>query len=150
MPVFAVVGHWKPDRIAALLSKAKENGETSESAEKKHKPKPLPERMPEEILLLVGQADLFPHRIEYRRLETPQTSADGPPIPYQLSVHPMVVLEFSDVVFDSPIAPGQFDYMPGNADWVDQTTAVRERLRQQRQPEVAARAKGDAGEPTRQ
>jgi hypothetical protein len=137
MPVFAVVGHWKPERIAALLSKAQANGETPPADDKKKKP--LPERMPEEVLLLVGQADWFPYRIEYRRLETPRTTADGPQIPYQLSVHPMVVLELSDVVFDSQIAPGQFDYMPGDADWVDQTTAILQRLRQERQAQVATR-----------
>ena len=137
MPVFAVVGHWKPDRIAALLSKAQANGETPPADDKKKKP--LPERMPEEVLLLVGQADWFPYRIEYRRLETPRTTADGPQIPYQLSVHPMVVLELSDVVFDSQIAPGQFDYMPGDADWVDQTNITRDRLRQERQAQVATR-----------
>jgi hypothetical protein len=138
MSVFAVVGHWKADRIAALLSKAQANGETP-PADKKGKQKPLPDRMPEEVLLLVGQSDLFPYRIEYRRLETPQTTGDGPPIPYQLSVHPMVVLELADVVFDSPIDAGQFDYMPGDADWIDQTTSILGRLRQQRQAQVATR-----------
>jgi hypothetical protein len=106
--------------------------------------------MPEEVLLLVGQADLFPYRIEYRRLETPQSSGDGPPIPYQLSVHPMVVLELTDVVFDSQIAAGQFDYMPGDADWVDQTTAILQRLRQERQAQVATRPAADQATPTRQ
>ena len=72
-----------------------------------------------------SQADLFPYRIEYRRLETPQAaSRDGPPIPYQLNVDPMIVLEFSDVTFDAPISAGQFDYMPGDADWVNQTAAL--------------------------
>jgi hypothetical protein len=96
--------------------------------------------MPEEVLLLVGQTDLFPYRIEYRRLETPEASGDnGPRMPYQLSVHPMVVLELSDVAFDAPIEIGQFDYAPGDADWSDQTTAILERLRQERRAQVASR-----------
>ena len=80
------------------------------------------DRLPQEVLLLVGQADLFPYRIEYRRLETPRAAERRwPPIPYQLSANPMVVLELSDVAFDVPIAAGQFDYTPGDVDWVDQT-----------------------------
>jgi hypothetical protein len=82
------------------------------------------------VLILVGQADLFPYRIEYRRLET---APNGPPIPYQLSANPMVVLEFIDVVFDTPIATGQFDYTPGDAEWTDQTATILHRLRQQTQ-----------------
>ena len=114
---------------------AKENAET-----KKAKPPKIPDRLPQEVLLLVGQADLFPYRIEYRQLETPVApNSDGPPIPYQLSVHPLVVLEMSDVVFDAPIAAGQFDYTPGDADWVDQTAGLIERLRRQRQEQVATR-----------
>lgn len=142
VPVFAVVGQWKPDKLAALLSKSQSSsadGKQQEPANASSEPpKPIPERMPQEVLLLVGQADLFPYRIEYRRLETPQAAShDGPPIPYQLSVHPMIVLEMSDVSFDAPIAAGQFDYMPGDADWVDQTAALLERLRHQRQAQVA-------------
>ena len=118
---------------------------TGQQQRKARTPPELPDRMPQEILLLVGQADLFPYRIEYRHLETPQlTTSDGTSIPYQLSVHPMVVLELSDVVFDSQIAGGQFEYTPGNADWVDQTAAILERLRAAHQAQVAARPPAEA------
>jgi hypothetical protein len=141
LPVWAVVGHWKPTKLNALLSKTQTNQEAKSG---KH-PQDLPERMPQEVLLLVGQADLFPYRIEYRRLETPQlTLADGTAIPYQLSVHPMVVLELSDVVFDAQMTAGQFDYTPGNADWIDQTAAILERLRAEHQAQVAARPQAES------
>jgi hypothetical protein len=152
LPVFAVVGHWKPERLATLLSKTQTAAADNQppAAGSKHD-KLLPERMPEEVLLLVGQADLFPYRIEYRRLETPQiVGGDGATIPYQLSAHPMVVLELSEVVFDTPVAPAQFDYAPGNADWVDQTTVILQRLRQQHQAQVATRAAPNSAVPTRQ
>jgi hypothetical protein len=101
--------------------------------------------MPQEVLLLVGQADLFPYRLEYRRLETLQVSTnDGSSIPYQLSVHPLVVLELSDVKFDSQLAPGQFDYSPGTVDWVDQTSGILDHLRQQHQTSVAAKPESAA------
>jgi hypothetical protein len=72
-------------------------------------------------------------------LETPESSA-GPPAAFQLSASPMVVLEFSNVVFDAPIAPGEFDYTPRDVNWVDHTATVLERLRQERQATVATRA----------
>lgn len=148
LSVYAVVGHWKPEKLAALISKAQAAAIENNAAADPNTRKPLPERMPEEVLLLVGQADSFPYRIEYRRLETPQlTGTDGTPIPYQLSVHPMVVLELSNVVFDAKIAPGQFDYAPGNADWTDQTTATLDHLRQQRQPQVAKRGEDGSQSP---
>jgi hypothetical protein len=148
--VFAVVGHWKPEKLAALLTKDDANKQNQKPSDTKSaKQKRIPERLPEEVLLLVGQSDLFPYRIEYRQLETPvAANKDGPPIPYQLSVHPMVVLELSDVVFDAPIAAGQFDYTPGDADWVDQTAVLLERLRRASQAQVAARS-SDQSVPTR-
>jgi len=151
--VYAVVGQWKPERLAALLAKVQADGQPA-PAEKSKNPnhkKKLPDRMPEEVLLLVGQADLFPYRIEYRKLETPQAfGADGPTIPYQLSVHPMIVLEYSELVFDAPIAAGQFDYAPGDADFEDLTTSILERLRHERQSQVAARPTAEAAAPARQ
>jgi hypothetical protein len=136
LSVYAVVGHWKQEKLAALLAKADDANNPKPAKALK-----VPDRLPQEVLLLVGQSDLFPYRIEYRKLETPTaTAVEGPPIPYQLSVHPLVVLELSDVVFDAPIAAGQFDYTPGDADWVDQTAVLLERLRRTRQAQVATRS----------
>jgi hypothetical protein len=147
--VYAIVGQWKPDKLSALIAKP-EDPATENAPKKKAKPPKIPERLPQEVLLLVGQADLFPYRIEYRQLETPVTaSSDGPPIPYQLSVHPLVVLEMSDVVFDAPIAASQFDYAPGDAVWVDQTANLIERLRRQQQGQVATRNSDQSPLPAR-
>jgi hypothetical protein len=163
IPVFAVVGHWKEPKLAALLSKT---GDPATDDQQPRKSKPikfdsLPERLPQEVLLLVGQDDLFPYRIEYRKLETPtiaNASETGGRagedqqvgvIPYQLSVHPLVVVEFSDVVFDAPVAAGQFDYTPGDPNWLDQTATLLERLRRERQTQVATRAPDQPALPTR-
>jgi hypothetical protein len=130
LPLFAVVGHWRPERLAALL----ENDNPAEI-------KKIPDRLPEEVLLLVDQTNLFPRRVEYRRLETPTTlNPSAKPVPYQLSSRPLVTIEFSDVVFDVPITAGQFDYAPPNVDWVDHTAAVLERLRRERQARMASGA----------
>jgi hypothetical protein len=147
--VFAVVGQWKPEKLTALIAKAEDPAKES-APPKKQKPPKIPERLPQEVLLLVGQADLFPYRIEYRQLETPvATNPDGPPIPYQLSTHPVVVLELSDVVFDTIIAAGQFDYTPTDPNWVDQTATLLERVRRQRQDQVATRGKDQSALPVR-
>lgn len=126
MPFFAVVGHWRKEKLTKLVTLGEESR--------------VPSRLPEEVLILVGQADLFPYRIEYRKLETPiAANQAGAAIPYQLSANPMVVLEFTDVAFDVPTDTGQFIYTPGDAEWTDQTTAVLERLRQRRDQQVANR-----------
>jgi hypothetical protein len=147
IPVFAVVGHWKHERLLSLLARDHaSHGETREGESLNSHLSTLnsmPARLPQEVLLIVGQADLFPYRIEYRRLETPLAmSQDAPAIPYQLSANPLVVLELTDVAFDVPIAAGQFDYAPGDADWIDQTATVLERLRRERQ-QIAARSGRD-------
>ena len=150
VPVYAMVGcKWKPEKLTALITKPEDP--TKENAKpKKSKPQKIPDRLPQEVLLLVGQADFFPYRIEYRQLETPVApNSDGPPIPYQLSARPLVVLEMSDVVFDATIDAGQFDYTPGDANWVDQTAGLIKALRRQRQEQVATRSPDQSTLPAR-
>jgi len=153
VPVFAVVGHWRPERLSAILSRTQPLVSDSDgTAVADGNPSPsskIPERIPREVLLLVGQSDMFPYRIEYRGLETPDAVGDdGPAIPYQLSVHPIVVLELSEIVFDAQIPPGQFDFIiPGDADIIDQTSAILDRMRQEHQQQVATR--NEASSPAR-
>jgi len=136
IPVFVVVGRWRPEMLAQLLPPPPEG---QDSAAETQAPS-LPERFPQEVLLLMGQADLFPYRIEYRRLEQqPQGESAAPATSYQLSAKPTVWMALSDATFDLPIAAGQFDYTPGDADWVDRTAEYRDRLRKRSQQQVAAR-----------
>jgi hypothetical protein len=89
---------------------------------------------------LVGQSDLFPYRVEYRRLETlPTTKTNRPPPHFHLSADPVAVLELSDVTFGVQIEAGQFDYSPRDVDFDDHTAKLIERLRKQRQEQVAKR-----------
>jgi hypothetical protein len=134
LPVFAVVGHWRPEKLALLLGK-----DQREINQQPRVSPVIPDRIPQEVLLLVGQADLMPYRIEYRGLETPPPAGDDATIvAYRLSAEPLVVLEMTDIAFDAPIAAGQFDYAPpGNVDWKDDTPALIQRLRSQRQARIA-------------
>jgi hypothetical protein len=135
VPFFAVVGHWRKDKLSKLLA----------FDSMPHDEQAVPARLPEEVLLLIGQTDLFPYRLEYRRLETAaNASQGGSAIPYQLSNIPMVVLEFTDIAFNIPTEPGQFNYAPGDAEWTDRTAAVLEQLRVARERQVAGRSEADA------
>lgn len=137
LAVFAVVGHWKPEKLAQLLGEAsRESRVESQEPEIKRE---IPERFPQEVLLLVGQSDLLPYRVEYRRRETPAPAGNTEQIvAYQLSAAPLVVLELAEIAIDPPIAAGQFDYAPpSSVEWSDQTAILIQRLRKQRQARVA-------------
>jgi hypothetical protein len=121
--VFAVVGRWKPDVLALFVA----DGKGVEA---------LPERLPQEVLLLFGQADLFPYRIEFRRLPD-QSATTAPLAAFHLSSDPLMLLELSAVSFDSQIPAGQFDYSAGGANWDDRTDEYIEVLKKQREERMA-------------
>lgn len=125
VPVFAVVGHWRPEILAAMLPDVKPG-------------QPLPDRLPQEVLILFGQTDLFPYRIEYRPVLTLSAAPGQQVAPFQLGRNPLVLLELSEVSFDVPIAAGQFDFSPGDAEWDDRTAEAVEAMRQARQVRMAA------------
>ncbi len=137
LPVFAMVGHWKQERLAAMLPKfAPAAADTDDSA---RQIAALPPRVPQEVLLLIGQSDLFPYRVEYRKLLQRSAAPGRQPAPYQLSAEPLVLLELSDVSFNLPIGAGQFDYSPGNTKWNDRTTEYLDKIRHQHEEQLAAR-----------
>jgi hypothetical protein len=135
--VYAVVGHWKPEKLAALVGETTNEGDTVEKSNSTSSP--IPEHFPAEVLLLIGQQDLFPYWIEYRRLETPDVADANASRPfYHLSASPMVVLKFADVAFNVSVAAGQFDYVPpAKVDWSDQTRVLIQRIRKERQTSFA-------------
>jgi hypothetical protein len=135
IPYFATVGHWRKEKLAAILPP--KDGETAKPDEAPQ----VPARLPEEVLIFFGQSDLFPYRLEYRKLQTPVAANQaGAAIPYQLAANPMVVLEFEEVQFDVAIDAGQFNYAPGDSDFTDQTESALQRIRQRREQQLAERA----------
>jgi hypothetical protein len=128
LSVYAILGRWKPDKLAHYLS------EGDKSAE-------LPERLPREVLVLLGQTDLFPYRIEFRKQLSPLGSAanGGPVPPFQLTRDPLLLVELSAVTFDSQIAASQFDFSPGEAEWDDRTAECIEAMRLRNQTRTAKR-----------
>jgi hypothetical protein len=135
VPVFAVVGHWKPDKLTALAGQTNPHPKDESGALITNRK--APDRFPLEVLLLLRQSDLFPQRIEYRKLETP----NAVPIEgvYHLSAEPLLVLELAEAAFNVPVAAGQFDYQPPQSvEWKDLTATLIERLRKERQPQIAS------------
>ncbi len=107
LPVWRLVGRWSPQRLAELLP-----GHAAALAENQEiDPADLPAQMPDQVVLLLGQADLFPYRIEYRRTQ-------GSRGRFQ------VTMDLYDPVFDAPIAPRRFAYARGNTAEIDATPGV--------------------------
>jgi hypothetical protein len=134
LPVFAVVGRWKPEKLVNYLPDNEGEPSAAQGV-------PPPERLPREVLVLIGQADLFPYRIEFRKqlshLEPSPGSGQIPP--FQLSREPLLLLELSAVTFDSQIAVSQFDFSPGEAEWDDRTAECLDAMRLRSQTRTAAR-----------
>ena len=73
----------------------------------------LPEHLPNQVLLLLGEDDLFPYRIEYRRTVDPDAASP--------SSRPVVTMQLFEVVTDAPIPPHRFHYNPGEMEYEDET-----------------------------
>lgn len=124
-PVYAILGQWKPEKLANYLP---EGGE----------PKKQPERLPREVLVLLGQDDLFPYHIEFRK-QYSAVDSSGAVAQFQLSGDPLLLLELSAVAFDAQIAASQFDFSPGEAEWDDRTAECIDAMKFRRQTRTAAR-----------
>jgi hypothetical protein len=145
LPVFATVGYWRGGEQVAVstvaVSKVSESNDASDHLSD------ATTRMPREVLLLLGQSDLFPYRVEYRKRSQSSADHDSLPVastkqpaPFQLSAEPLVLIEFSDVSFNVSIGPGQFDYAPPrDTKWNDLTSEYLDRLRRQREEKLATR-----------
>src|SRR5262249_32762538 len=116
LPVWIVSGPWRPGALATVskdLAHQAANGEPLNL-------KKLPAQLPEEVALYVGQDDLFPYRIEYRRrADKKGRGAD----PAQDPMQTILVVEFYDARLNAPIDPQQFVYQPANVNVLDTTSS---------------------------
>lgn len=110
--VWRLRGQWKADRLLKILPNQKEAiaaGKPPELSE-------LPQHLPDHVILLLGQEDLFPYRLEYRRAAGKKDSwADAP------ESRPLVTMQLYDVVLDGPVDRNRFIYNPGKAEFSDHT-----------------------------
>jgi hypothetical protein len=121
LPVWIAAGSWQP---AAIAQVSKELANQA-AREQPLSLKLLPPQLPEQVWLYLGQDDLFPYRIEYRRRAGGQGRGGDAGAGDML---PMVIVEFYEVRMNSPINPHEFDYQPGNADILDSTASFLKEL----------------------
>ncbi len=110
--VWLVRGTWRSERLAALLPNQKSTIERGQAADLSA----LAEVVPDHVLLYLGCDDLFPHRIEFRRV-APSNWAGST----RKGNRPLVISEWFDVELNGSLSPHQFVYQPGNMEVKDYT-----------------------------
>jgi hypothetical protein len=124
VPVWALALRWKPDRLAKLLSRTELFDDTGQLRTDR-----LPGQMPDRIFLLVGQDDLFPYHIDYRR-SVADDVLSSVAASKQSASRSLTTMELFEVQFNAPLDPMWFVYKPGNIKIVDQTDKHLAQLKQ--------------------
>lgn len=122
IPMWALAFRWNPQRIRALASNQEIVDEQGRIRVDK-----LPEQLPDRVFLLVGQDDLFPYHLDFRRSNVAGTIGLEDRSPTQS----LVTLEFFEVQFDVPIDDSRFVFKATGLKFVDETDAHIARLRRQ-------------------
>lgn len=119
--VWVVDGRWKPDKLAELLPDQREKILSGQPADLAR----LSAQLPTEVRVVLGQNDLLPYRIEYRRAESNRNASahDGGASP------PMVVLEILEIQRPEALDEALFSYQPGNQEVVDYTDLYLQALK---------------------
>jgi hypothetical protein len=123
VPVWALALGWKRDRLTKLLGRADVFDERGQVLKDR-----LPEHLPDRIFMLVGQDDLFPYHIDYRRSvsdETDRSASAGA----DTASRSLTTMELFEVQFNAPLDPMWFVYKPGNVKIVDQTDKYLSQLK---------------------
>ncbi len=104
-------GCWKADRLAELQPDLKAKtvpGRPTDLA-------PLPAHLPTDVRVVLGQSDLLPYRIEYRR-QPAESAADR-----SAAARPIVTLEMVEFQQRGDLDERLFVYQPGNQEVTDCT-----------------------------
>jgi hypothetical protein len=121
LPVWIAAGAWLPEALAPVSKELAQQAAWDLPLDLKL----LPPQLPEQVWLFVGQDDLFPYRIEFRRRGRSQGRGAGAA---EAEMQTMVTVEFYEVRLNAPINPREFDYQPGNADILDTTASFLKEL----------------------
>jgi len=118
--VWRLRGQWKPPRLIEMLPDQRQAIESGNPPDLSK----LPSHVPDHVVLLLGQDDLFPYRIEYRRTTstTKATRSDA------LESRPLVTMQLFNVILNAPITLDHFDYDPGDHQYDDRTDEFLESL----------------------
>lgn len=121
-PVWLAVGLWRPEALEPLSKELAQQA----AADRPLNLKLLPPQLPEQVWMYVGQDDLFPYRMEFRRRPDRQ-GRGGANDSSDMQV--VVTVEFYEVRLNEAINPREFDYQPSSADIIDMTAAFLKDLK---------------------
>lgn len=125
MPVWVLTGTWQPDALEFISKDLAKQAVAGERLDLKK----LPPQVPEEVQLYVGQDDLFPYRIEFRRRPSSQGRGGKGADDSSAPLAPVVIVELYEVRLNAPIDPRHFEYQPGKLEWYDATENYLKPLR---------------------
>jgi hypothetical protein len=112
VPVWQIQGRWRPARLAALLPDQKktiEQGKPVDFAK-------LPRQLPSHVVVVLGQEDLVPYRIEYRRVKKGDNLGA-----LESRATVALALQLSEVALNVPLDPSCFAHHSGDMGSVDMT-----------------------------
>jgi hypothetical protein len=119
LPVWKLEGRWQKAQLLKLLPKQREAIEQGKPADLGR----LPEHLPDRVVLLLGQEDLFPYRLDYCR-----TNVKKGDRPEAATSRSLMTVEWFEVNFNVPIDVRQFVYIPGSIQAADQTEVFLQSL----------------------
>jgi len=119
IPVWVLDGQWKPIRLVGLLPGQKDAIQQGRAPDFSG----LAPHLPDQVLVFLGQGNLFPYRVEYRRSVPLKDQKPGEP-----ASRTLVWMDLIDVSLNVPIDPSRFRYNPGNVKFSDQTPAFIQSL----------------------
>lgn len=116
LPVWAVSGTWKPERLKQL---------TAATAKTKNATAPL---LPQRVDLVLGRDErsfaLFPYRVIYYATDNKSGAGQGS----EINMNPIVSMEFFNVQTAANLDPRDFDYNPGEQEVEDLTSVYLQKL----------------------
>lgn len=107
-------GRWNPDKLAELQPDRK--GKTEDLTQ-------LPAHLPTQVRVVLGQNDLLPYRIEYRRQPAEPAADDN------ATARPLVLLEIVELHQRENLDERLFVYQPGNQEVTDYTDLYLDSLK---------------------
>ncbi len=115
--VWRIEGGWRREALMRMLP-----DQASAIAEGRADLKRLPPQAPDKVICYLGEADLFPCRIEFRR-QSPRAAETA-------TDQCLLAVDFYDIRFDQPIDPSLLRYQPpSDTEFSDQTESFIQRLK---------------------
>jgi hypothetical protein len=127
----AMIGHWRPEQFVELCPIQGDD-------------QAWPTQLPHHVLVMVGNSNLFPYVIEFRRAEDADLADNLSGL--KPARDPLTRYEIFEVRFADAIDSTVFQFKPGDVDWTDETSLVFDRVHKQRGEGEAQMAARKAGE----